>query len=280
VYKFFGIISLLLYSSLSLNAQTPLPIRVNCGSSGYTDSKGEYWKADFGYNAGTMISHIKPATITGTADQGLYQHARLNDNTGVGMIYTFPVPNGAYHVNLYFAEIDADDMREGARVFNVLMQGRPIFTKLDIFAEAGRDAPLIKGTDISVTNGKIQIEFDNVTDKAKVFAIEVLQGNSGPQLTLNFKYPDGTPVVGVLNYSVTSTLLGFSGSEPLVHGQATCALIANPSSLGISMQFTIKASLADNEGHQLWSLNMGMNPSQVNLATVQDSTLTVVVQKM
>jgi hypothetical protein len=279
VHKFFGIILLLLFVSAPLHAQTPLPIRVRCGGGNYTDSKRQLWKADFGYNQGE-VSQMPPGVIKGTVDQGLYQHARLNASSSAGLIYSFPVPNGAYHVNLYFAEVDDVDMREGARVFNVKLQEKPVFSNLDIFSEAGADAPLIKGADISVTNGKVEIEFDNVEEKAKIFAIEVLEGTSGPQLSLSFKYPDGTPVVGKLNYTVSSSLLSFTGSEPLVNGQVSCALIANPSSLGISVQFTINASLADSAGHQLWSLNMDLNPSQVNLATVQDSTLTVVVQKM
>ena len=124
------------------------------------------------------------------------------------------------------------------------------------------------------------IELDNVVSSAQINAIEITPGASGPLLALNFRYPDGSVVAGTLSYTISSTLLSFQGSEPLINGQVSCALLANPSAIGISAQFTITATLSDNSGHVLWDLNIGMNPSQVNLATVQNSNLTVVVQKL
>jgi hypothetical protein len=108
-----------------------------------------------------------------------------------------------------------------------------------------------------------------VVDVAKIFAIEILPGNSGPTLSMNFQYLDGTPVAGSLTYTISSSLLSFSGNAPLVNGQVRCALLANSSAMGISMQFTVAATLADSTGHSPWTLNMGMNPSQLNLAAVQ-----------
>ena len=276
--KLLGIIALLLFTSLSSAAQTQPPIRIKCEGPNYTDSKGQLWQADYGYNGGALSS--LPGTIKGTADQGLFLNARKNENGSAGLIYSFNIPNGAYHVNLYFAETWVPGMAVGRRVFNVKMQGNPVFTNLDIFAEAGAYAALIKGTDITVSNNWATIEFDNVVDVAKIFAIEILPGSSGPALSMNFQYPDGTPVAGSLAYTISSSLLSFSGNAPLVNGQVRCALLANPSAMGISMQFTMSATLTDSAGHSLWTLNMGMNPSQLNLAAVQQSMLTVVVQKM
>jgi len=254
------------------------PIRVNCGGPSYTDANGQLWQADTGYSTGETANMA--AVITGTPNQALYQTQRFNADASIPLVYTFKVPNGAYHVNLYFAETWSPAMATGARVFNVKLQGNPAFTALDVFAEAGANAELVKGSDISVTNGQIAIEFDDLVANAKIDAIEILPGASGPQITLNFKYPDGTPVAGKLSYTISSTLLTFNGSEPLVNGQLNCALLANPSALGISVDFTVNASLTDAAGNVLWHVNVGMNPSQVNLATVQNSNLTVVVQKL
>jgi len=253
------------------------PIRVHCGGADYTDSKGQLWKGDFGYSGGTESSTTQ--SILGTRDPALYQKARLNNNATPGVIYTFSAPNGVYHVNLYLAETYAPAQKVGGRVFNVKMQGLPVFTNLDIFAEAGANAALIKGSDITVSGGQVTIEFDDSVGWAQIDAIEITPGASGPQLSLNFRYPDGTVVAGTLSYTISSSLLSFQGNEPLVNGQITCALLANPSAIGISAQFTVKATLSDNAGHVLWDLNLGMNPSEVNLATVQNSNLMVVVQK-
>jgi hypothetical protein len=267
-------------AAMCLPAATPAQqkiVRMNCGGSAYTDTKGNNWQADADFSGGSVST--TQAQVTGTADPALYQTARRNDS-GSALIYSIPVANGSYHVNLYFAETSDAMQKTGARVFNVKLQGNPAFTNMDVFAEAGADAALEKGTDVSVASGALKIEFDNVVGDAKVDAIEILPGTSGPMLTMNFKYPDGTPVIGTLAYAVSSSLANFQGSAALTNGNVQSALFANPSSLGISVQFTVKLSLTDTAGHVLWQLNIGMNPADVNLAAVQNSTLNVTVQKM
>jgi hypothetical protein len=280
VYKLFGIVSLLIVSVWPAASATQAPIRVRCGGPNYTDSKGQLWESDSGhFNEG--VANTTNTVVKGTADPELFQAARFNlVSSHKGMVYSFAVPNGSYHVNLYFAETYPSLQRPKARVFNVSMQGKQVFTNLDIFAEAGANSMLVKGSDISVTNGWVSIDFVDVVQNAQINAIEILPGNSGPAFTMNFRYPDGTPVAGKLNYTVSSSLLSFNGSEALSDGEVSCALIANPSAIGISMEFTINATLVDTAGHQLWNLTMGMNPSKVNLASVQGTTLTVVVQKL
>jgi hypothetical protein len=254
------------------------PVRVNCGGASYTDSKGQVWQADRGYNWGNA-SYI-PAVVSGTTSQALFQTGRYNPNFSAGMVYTFAVPNGQYHVNLYFAETFAATKAKGARVFNVKLQGAPVFSNLDIFSLVGADAALVKTADVTVSNGQVNIEFDNLVQTAKVNAIEILPGPSGPSLLLNFTYPDGTPVPGNLAYTVSSSLLSFQGTNPLINGQARCIIYANPSALGISAQFTVNLSLTDTAGHTLWQLTVAMDPSQVNLGSIQSSALNVVVQKI
>jgi hypothetical protein len=276
--KILGVLIFLVTLCCPKGARAQQPIRVNCGGPGYTDSMGRVWQADADFTGG-VASQIT-ATMTGTADPTLYQTARRTDSTTSSFKYNFPVSNGAYHVNLYFAETYNSLFHIGGRVFNVKIQGNPVFQNLDIFAEAGADAPLIKGADATVSNGMLTLEFDNVVEKAKVMAIEILPGASGPSLMLNFKYPDGTPVAGTLAYSISSSLLSFTGSEPLLNGNAQCVLLANPSTLGISAQFQANLSLTDSAGHILWQMSLAVNPSQVNLGAIQSSALNVVVQKM
>jgi hypothetical protein len=278
VRKLIGLIAFLLIVSLPVAAQTQQPIRVNCGGPSYTDSLGHVWAADYGYNEGTAST--VPAQITGTNDPALYQDGRWNGNPSVPMTYTFPVLNGNYHVNLYFTEAVTQLQQVGARVFDVKIQGAVVFPRLDIFAEAGADGALIKGADVTASNGKLVIEFDSIVQNPKVHAIEILPGTSGPALTLNFKYPDGNPVVGTLSYAITSSLLSFQGTAPLTNGQAQCVLYTNPSAMGISTQFTVNLNLTDSAGHQLWQLSLGMNPAQVNLGAIQTSSLNVIVQKL
>jgi hypothetical protein len=258
------------------------PIRVHCGGAAYTDSKGQVWLPDTGYYAGPTSTYSTASPVSGTADPKLFQSERYISGS-TPMIYSFPVANGAYHVNLLFAEVYAPLDIVGGRVFNVKIQGNLVFSAMDIFAAAGANTALVKGADVVVQNGVLSIEFDSVVQNAKVDGIEILPSvaaPSGPPLTLNFKYPDGTPVSGTLGYVVTSSLLSFQGSAPLNNGQAQCIIYANPSALGISAQFTVNLNLTDTAGHTFWQLTVAMDPSQVNLAAVQSSALNVVVQKM
>lgn len=252
------------------------PIRVNCGGASYTDSKGQVWQADTGFAGGA--EQTIAGSVAGTADPLLYENYRLKPTS-----YSFAVPNGVYQVNLYFTEARTTAENVGARVFNVSLQGVTAFAKLDIFAAVGANMALIKSSNIAVTNGYVTIGFTHVSGlDPKISAIEILPlpTATSPILGLNFKYPDGTPVTGTLNYSVSSSLLSFQGSAPLTNGQAQCLLFSNPSTMGISAQFTVNLGLTDTVGHTLWQLTVAMDPSQVNLGAVQSSALNVVVQKM
>jgi hypothetical protein len=280
VRKYLGILALVLFASMPAAAQTPTPVRVKCGGAALTDSGGRIWQADTGFNGG-LVSKTTGA-ISGTADPALFQTGRTAPDSG-SLIYSFPVANGSYHVNLYFAELNTGDYAAGARLFNVLLQGNSFLQNFDIFGSAGANAALIKGTDITVSNGAVQIELDTVPghDRAKVTAIEITQGTaaSAPQLALNFVYPDGTPVTGTLNYTVTTSQLKLGGNTPLVNGQATCVLYAAPQILGLVGQVQLNMSLTDTAGHTLWQIGMTLDSSNANINGVQSSALSVVVQK-
>jgi hypothetical protein len=141
---------------------------------------------------------------------------------------------------------------------------------------------LVKGANVLVTDGTLTIELDSITQLAKIDAIEITQSVATPQLNLSFVYPDGTPVAGSLNYTVTSGAPGgtsLNGNQPLNSGHATCLLIASPSLLGLLGSLHVNLSLTDTAGHTLWQVAMTLNPSNANFTAVQSSTLQVIVQK-
>jgi hypothetical protein len=258
---------------------TQQPIRVKCGGSAYTDSKGQAWATDYDFSGG-LVSKTT-GSVAGTSDPALFQGGRMPDDTSP-LVYTFPVSNGSYHVNFYFAELNTANDFAGGRVFNVKTQGNTIFQNLDIFATAGANTALIKGADIAVTNGHVAIELDNVPghDRGKVTALEILPNGASPQLTLTFVHPDGTPVVGTLNYTMATSQVKLGGNTPLTNGQATCVLFAAPQIMGLVGQIQLNLSLTDNAGHTLWQIGMTMDPTSVNFGSVQSSSLNVVVQKI
>jgi hypothetical protein len=270
----------LFLACLPAAAQTPQPpIRLKCGGAAYTDSKHQSWAADYDNNGG-LVSQLS-GPVSGTPDPALFQTGRMAADTGP-LIYTFPVPNGAYHLNLYFAELSPSDDHVGGRLFNVKVQGGVVMPDVDIFATVGANAALIKGKDIAVSDGSLQIEFDSLPghDRAKVTAIEITQTQAAPELSMNFVYADGTPVIGMLSYTMVTSVLSVGSSTPLVNGQASCVLFAAPQILGLAGQIQLHLRLVDNAGHILWDISMTMDPTSVNFGSIQSSSLNVIVQKI
>jgi Malectin domain len=278
--KVLGMLLLLALTGMPSVAQTqPNLIRIKCGGPAYTDSKHQAWAADYDSNGGLVSQMVGP--VSGTPDAALYQHGRMPNDTEP-LIYTFPLPNGAYHVNLYFAELNPGDEHVGGRVFNVKLQGNPVIQDLDIFKTVGANAALTLGSDIAVTKSEATIELDNIPghDRGKVTAIEITQTQPAPELIMNFTYPDGTPVNGTLSYTMSTSALKLGGNAPLVDGQASCVLFAAPQILGLVGQIQLNLSLTDTAGHQLWQIGMTMDPTNINFGSIQKSSLNVTVQKL
>ena len=178
--KVVGVLSFLLLLCLPAAPQSQQTIRVNTGGSAYRDSKGQTWSADYGFNTGSLSHSALSAPITGSTDPTLFKSARVGVTTAPELQYQFPLVNGLYKVNLYFAETYYN--RAGRRVFDVQMQGATVFSALDIFAQAGLDHPLVKSAQISVTQGRIVIRFVHRANAnvPVISAIEILPSGSAP----------------------------------------------------------------------------------------------------
>jgi hypothetical protein len=276
VNKVFGLIVGFLLACLPVAAQTQQPIRINCGGASYTDSNGQVWQADTGYNTG--IASTNTATTTATSNPMLYRSNRYNVSAGP-MLYSLPVANGRYRVNLLFAENTSELQTVGARVFNVKLNNTVVLRNFDVFAAAGANTALVESFNTSVTNGTMLIEFDRLVQNPKVNAIEILPLGNSPQLTLKFTYPDGTPVTGSLHYAMSTSSLSLGGSVPLVNGQATCALVSSPEVLGLIGQTQVYLNLTDGAGTMVWQISLGINPANADLSNLQDSTLNVILTK-
>ena len=280
--KFLFFSLLMIFAVRRVEGQSQQAIRIHCGGNAYTDSKGQAWQADAGYNGGIAGKQVS-SIISGTTDQILFQTGRYGSTTGSVIKYNFPVAAGTYHVNLYFAETYQPASKIGGRVFNVKLQGNTMFQNLDIYAAAGANTALVKGADILASDGNITIELDSIVQVAKIDSIEITPSVTMPQLNLTFVYPDGSPVVGTLNYQIAPATGGsgtpLGGSQPLVSGQATCFLITSPQVLGLAGTLNVSLNLTDSNGRTLWQVVLTLNPSSANFSAVQSSTLQVVVQK-
>jgi hypothetical protein len=201
--KLLVLVTFVLLVSLSASAQTQQPIRVNCGGPAYTDSKGQTWSADYGFNSGTN-TNVSNNPIAGTADPMLFQSERY----GATILYNFSVPNGSYHVNLRLSEIYWTG--SGKRIMNVKLQGATVASNLDIFALVGGNTAFVEGFDTTVSTGMVTLELDAVANNAKCSAIEIFPttapaavGTLGVNPGSSALFDDGKPIMPSSTASVT-----------------------------------------------------------------------------
>ena len=151
---------------------THFTVRVNAGAStDYVDTSGKLWQADqtyaqgeWGYEGG--VAYFKNLSIQGTNDDSLYRTERYGN-----FVYRFSVPNGNYHVTLYFAEIYWHE--PGSRLFSAKINDQQVLTDYDIFSEVGFATATQKSFDMAVNSGEIKIDFWPTIDNAKISAIEI-----------------------------------------------------------------------------------------------------------
>ena len=148
--------------------------KIKCGPGG-----AHHFLSDIGYDGGTTDStkDIIDVTTSNAAPMTLYQSERSGEFT-----YTIPVhpaPTG-YTVRLHFAEFKF--AAAGQRKFDVDIDGTPVLSDFDIFAEAGakdqavvRDFPHI----VPGANSNITIRFyKGSADDAKIDGIEIIPAGS------------------------------------------------------------------------------------------------------
>ncbi|HEV2483356.1 MAG TPA: malectin domain-containing carbohydrate-binding protein [Puia sp.] len=173
--------------------------RVNCGGPDYTDHEGHLWLADRHYTGGRYWGSRSwtddfpglPAffasqrytadPIAGTTDWPLFQDFRYGLQK---LAYTFPVQDGDYRLELYFAEpwlgrgggMDCT----GWRSFDVAVNGKTVLKDLDIWKEAGHARALKKVVNVHITGGRLQLGFPHIAAGQAVIsalAIATLDGH-------------------------------------------------------------------------------------------------------
>jgi len=147
-------------------------IRLNVGGGGFTDAAGHFWQYDHGYNTGSVSTFTSP--IANTDNDALYQSERWDSKAEPELQYSFNVANGTYLVRLHFAENYPPNFGRTRRVFDVDMEGAKAFTHVDIFAEVGARAALVKSATVSVTDGQLNILFRHLVQNPLVDAIEII----------------------------------------------------------------------------------------------------------
>jgi hypothetical protein len=109
------------------------------------------------------------------------------------------VENGNYVVRLHFAEIywgtpgAGISKGAGARVMSVNLENQLRLVNLDLVQEVGAASALIKNIPVTVTDGKLNIDFSATVNRPMISAIEVYSFDAGAVLTKaeSIRPPDG-----------------------------------------------------------------------------------------
>jgi PKD repeat protein len=186
---------------ITVNSTTYAQRVVAGRSTSYTDTTGKVWSADnvfsagsWGYTGGSTYSNSN--TISGTPDPDLYRSERYGN-----FQYQFTVPNGNYQVTLKFAEIYWSAV--GQRIFNVNIEGTRVMSNVDLNALAGQNTAYDRIFAVTVSDGVLNIDFQTMTDNAKISSIEVVSDTS--TLIPPVAGFSGTPTTGMQSLVVAFT---------------------------------------------------------------------------
>ncbi|MDA0168656.1 Ig-like domain-containing protein [Solirubrobacter taibaiensis] len=162
--------------SLATTPSASVPaIRINTGGPAYVAASGVTFAADANFSGGSTASTTQ--SISGTADQALYQNERWGNFS-----YAIPVANGRYDVRLHFAETyfgTAVAGGAGSRVFGfdvVDTALNPDLSGIDSFAAAGaRGAHIRTVPNVQISDGTLNLRsVYGAADDPQVAAIEVI----------------------------------------------------------------------------------------------------------
>lgn len=150
-------------------AGKPAIIRIKAAAtSPFTDSSGNVWKAEEGFEGGSVISR-EGTEIANTKDSGLFNSEHYGMDS-----FSCSLPNGNYIAKLYFAETFEGITGPGQRVFSYNVQGHE-FKDFDIWAKAGGpNRAYIETVPVEVKDGKFKITFTSNIENPEITAIEII----------------------------------------------------------------------------------------------------------
>jgi len=241
--------------------------RINCGASGFTDSSGRVWAADnFFLNTGTRtftdtttsaITNINNADA-GTTSQTLYKTERWGP-----IQYAFPgLTSGSYIVHLHFAEVYPPTFMVGARQFRVTVEGQDPFGVIDLAGDPGARTAVVKAVTVSVTDGTLNINFQQIRENPKISGIVVFRAPTVPSTGPPVFVSTPPTAQALLNRAWTYPILA-SGTLSIVTGPSagqvslaggTLSFTPVLSQAGSSQAFTIRAT--NGEGSTDQSFNV------------------------
>jgi hypothetical protein len=143
----------------------------------FKDADGNVWTGDR-YFTGGFVTELPNQHIARTRNPALYLTAR----SGV-FSYKIPLAPGVYEMRLHFAETTYSPAStlgggENSRVFDVLLNGRPLLSQFDIVSDAGANTADVRVfRDVSPNkDGYLHLDFSGALGLPIINAIEIVPG--------------------------------------------------------------------------------------------------------
>ncbi|MEW5925195.1 MAG: family 16 glycosylhydrolase [Candidatus Zixiibacteriota bacterium] len=163
---------------LTITATTPLtfPLYINVGGNAFGDYRGDQlWSPnlEYGHLDGYATQWPSSVDIQGVDNDTVYL-SELQDIVE----YRIRVPNGTYRLTLMFAENKFTET--GARIFDILVEGRAIVTNLDLIAQVGaHTAHKLISDNVVIEDEIIDIHFNYVWNLSLLNGIIIEQISTG-----------------------------------------------------------------------------------------------------
>ena len=152
-----------------------------------------------------------PAYIDQATFDGIFGRERYDVAGGPEMLFTMPIGNGDYVVNLYQGNSFEPASQVGDRIYDISIEGNIVQDNLDLITEFGHLRAGMLSFPVTVSDGELNIEFlHDIAENPIISAIEVFEvNNSNPALTLNSISNQTSDVSDVIDFTVTA-----SGGDP------------------------------------------------------------------
>jgi hypothetical protein len=155
--------------------------RINSGSTTSLTINGKTWSADNQYSYDNLEPYTNSGLtkISGTDEDPLYLKEQSSNADKAPFRYELPVANGDYVVRLHFAELywgapgSGVAGGAGSRVMDVSLENKVRLINFDVTQEVGGATALIKNLPVTVTDGKLNINFSSTVNRPMVVAVEV-----------------------------------------------------------------------------------------------------------
>jgi len=155
--------------------------RINSGSATPVTINGKTWSADNQYAFDNLEPYSNPQVhqIAATDEDSLYFKEQSSNGDKKPFRYELPVANGDYVVRLHFAELywgapgSGINGGAGSRVMDVSLENQLRLINFDVTQEVGGAAALVKNIPVTVTDGKLNIDFSSTVNRPMVVAVEV-----------------------------------------------------------------------------------------------------------